>query len=76
MKKVKLCKDCKWLVGIMCKSSHNIKGVNLVNGETQYRWDCAETQRSGSMILNYLFGDCGPTGRFFEPKETNNPPKE
>ncbi len=68
MKNPKLCKDCKWLVGHRCESPHNIKGVDLVTGETKYRCMYANTQRAGLCIFNYLLGDCGPRARFFEPK--------
>ena len=78
---MKLCKDCKWCdlssderFAIcdfikVCKKS-NIDGkLYPVKQHWKYCWIIRENSIA-DYILCYIFGTCGPQGRYFQPKDT------
>lgn len=69
---MKLCKDCKYCDGGLCRSPKNL-AIDRSTGEKVVRWiSFCSVHRSGglaSFILAVPFRICGPQGKWFEPKE-------
>jgi len=71
MKKILLCKDCKYSKGwnefLTCHHPKNMR-MNYAYGKEEPRWTYCSTLRLGSWLGAILFDSCGNTARWFEPK--------
>lgn len=82
----KLCKECEWScnfslnseseIAYCCNHPKNINKESRVTGEKMQKEDMCITHRSICWLSSVLFGYCGKSGRWFEPRKNPVPKGE
>jgi len=76
MKKLKLCRDCKWCKesefgsGLdICSCMKNAQIINYSNGEAHSRYKYCGILRNEGWLMAWTLKVCGRSARFFEKKK-------
>lgn len=72
-----LCKNCKWYRPGARHDCHNPKlGIKLDTGEVDAQWADLMRERAWNACGHWIFGGCGASGAWWEPKPEPEAPKE
>lgn len=67
--KERFCEDCRWAVGqgglAECHAPHN----RQPGFKDRYKITYCTSERMGGWLITFLMGECGETGRYFQPRE-------